>query len=81
MDEPLLTEAERAIMFGGVPLFVNVAGEDTIPAELAGDRVVWSHGRAGYRSRYHAGDLREVREGADRWYEVDDHRLDWDWTY
>lgn len=71
----LMSDAERAILFGGVPLFVSVNGEENVPATLDGGRVIVTIGRTSYRSPYAADRLRRVDVDGDVWYEIDDSDL------
>lgn len=65
-------EIRAAIDRQKTPLFVNINGEDTVPATIEGSNIHYTVGKHAYVSGYHSNNIHSVESDGDKWYEIND---------
>ncbi len=68
-------EIRTAVDSQKTPLFVNINGEDTVPARLEAGRIFYTVGKREYIARYQSADIHPVESEGERWYEINDTAL------
>lgn len=66
-----MSEAEQRVVFGRAPLFVNLNGEETVPAKIVGGKL-HCNGRI---YQYKSTDIHPVTDDGLTWYEINDTAL------
>lgn len=67
-----MSEAECQVVFRGAALFVNINGEETVPATIKGGSLNYGNRSASYKST----DIHAVDDGEGLvWYEINDTDL------
>lgn len=70
-----MTDNEMRVVLGKAPLFVNIAGCDTVPATIQGVHVHYAIGGRQFTATYNGADIREVEDAGETWYEINDSDL------
>jgi hypothetical protein len=70
-----MSDCEMQVVFRNAPIFVNINGEDTVPATITHGRISYTLGKRNFSADYISSNIHPVESDGEKWYEINDTDL------